>query len=75
MSIGNMHGYRNNMSEPLKNSHECHFVLSLLGSVIVYGCLVHLVVIALGCYVLLRVLRLVRVVRFDFALRFPTWAE
>lgn len=70
-----MHGYRNNMSEPLKDSHECHFALSLLGSVIVYWCLVRLVVMALGCYVLLKVLRLIRVVRFDFSLRFPTWAE
>jgi hypothetical protein len=67
-----MHGYRNNMSEPLKDSHECHFALSLLGSVIVYWCLVRLVVMELECYMLLKVLRLIRVVRFDFSLRFPT---
>jgi hypothetical protein len=67
-----VHGCHNSASDPLRNSCECYYYWSYLGSVIVYELLVELVAMMLKLCVLLKVLRLVRVTMSDFALRSPT---
>ena len=66
-----MHGCRDYASDPLRNSCDFHSSWSPLGSVIIYGLLVQLMVVVLKHYVLLRVLRLVGVKMFDFSLELP----
>lgn len=66
-----MHGCHNYASDPLRNSCDCHSSWSSLGSVIIYGLLVQLMVVVLKHCVLLRVLRLVGVKMSDFSLELP----
>jgi len=67
-----MYAYCNDASDTLKDSYKCHYTLSPLSSIIVYGHRVRSIAMALRCCVLLRVSKLVRVARYDFFFGLPT---